>query len=58
VHMEDGKPVRMNSPFVFARAECSAPPRLGEHTREILATLGLTEEDLEDLSGQGVIALS
>jgi crotonobetainyl-CoA:carnitine CoA-transferase CaiB-like acyl-CoA transferase len=57
VHMEDGQPVRMNSPFVFARAERSASPRLGEHTRELLTTLGLAEKELEELSAQGVIAL-
>ena len=32
------------------------PPRLGEHTREILTRLGTSAEDLEVLEHQGVIA--
>jgi crotonobetainyl-CoA:carnitine CoA-transferase CaiB-like acyl-CoA transferase len=57
VRMEDGRPVRMNSPFVFARVEGSDPPRLGNDTREILSALGLAEDELVQLSGQGVISL-
>ncbi len=57
VHMEDGKPVRMNSPFIFAREERSDSPRLGGDTREILSELGLKEDDLAELSEQGVICL-
>ena len=57
VHMQDGKPIRMNSPFVFARAEPSDPPRLGQDTREILSALGLAEDELAQLSEQGAIAL-
>ncbi len=54
VHTENGKPVRMNTPFVFARRESAAPPRLGEHTRQVLGELGL--DDLEALEAQGLIA--
>lgn len=57
IHMEDGKPVRMNSPFVFARTEGSEPPRLGNDTREILSALGLADDELARLSEQGVISL-
>ncbi|HSO11773.1 MAG TPA: CaiB/BaiF CoA-transferase family protein [Anaerolineales bacterium] len=57
VRMEDGRPVRMNSPFVFARVEGSDPPRLGNDTREILSALGLAEDELARLSEQGVISL-
>ena len=57
VHMEDGKPVRMNSPFVFARVDCAAAPRLGENTRDILMQLGVTEKELSELSAQNVITL-
>jgi len=32
------------------------PPRLGQHTRELLSTLGLTAAELADLTAQGVIA--
>jgi crotonobetainyl-CoA:carnitine CoA-transferase CaiB-like acyl-CoA transferase len=57
VHMEDGKPVRMNSPFIFARAEHSDPPRLGEDTRAILSALGIGADEIIELSNQGVISL-
>jgi len=32
-----------------------APPRLGEHTDEVLSELGLTAEELDDLHARGVI---
>ena len=57
IRMEEGKPIRMNSPFVFARAETSEPPRLGSDTREILSSLGLKDNELTQLSDQGVISL-
>jgi len=34
------------------------PPRLGEHTRSILAALGYAEEEIGALAGQGVIGVS
>lgn len=48
-----GSPMRLSrTPVSYRRA----PPRLGEHTREILAErLGLTDSDLDRLSGAGVI---
>jgi crotonobetainyl-CoA:carnitine CoA-transferase CaiB-like acyl-CoA transferase len=55
VHVEDGKPVRMNSPFVFVRGESSPPPDLGEHTRQILEALGIDASELAELSEKGVI---
>jgi formyl-CoA transferase/CoA:oxalate CoA-transferase len=33
----------------------SAPPRLGEHTDEVLRTIGYTEAELETLAANGVI---
>jgi crotonobetainyl-CoA:carnitine CoA-transferase CaiB-like acyl-CoA transferase len=33
------------------------PPLLGEHTREVLSQLGLSDDDLNGLSGQGVIKM-
>jgi crotonobetainyl-CoA:carnitine CoA-transferase CaiB-like acyl-CoA transferase len=57
VHMQDGKPVGMNSPFVFARAEASDPPRLGHDTRALLSALGLEEEELARLAEEGLICL-
>ncbi|MFZ5920469.1 MAG: CaiB/BaiF CoA transferase family protein [Chloroflexota bacterium] len=54
VHAENGKPVRMNTPFVFARRESANPPsRLGEHTRQVLGELGL--DDLETLEARGIV---
>jgi crotonobetainyl-CoA:carnitine CoA-transferase CaiB-like acyl-CoA transferase len=45
-------PIRMqDAPLAFDRA----PPTLGQHTSEVLAELGLTEEDLAMLAGKGVI---
>ncbi|MDD2922690.1 MAG: CaiB/BaiF CoA-transferase family protein [Anaerolineales bacterium] len=55
VHLEDGKPVRMNSPFVFARQESSPPPSLGEHTRPILESLNIASQEIIELSKQGII---
>ncbi|NOY98043.1 MAG: CoA transferase [Chloroflexi bacterium] len=51
----DGKPVGLNSPFVFARAERTPPPALGEHTREVLGELGVSEEEMDALDARGVI---
>ena len=33
------------------------PPTLGEHTREVLAGLGLSDDELRGLSSQGVIKM-
>jgi crotonobetainyl-CoA:carnitine CoA-transferase CaiB-like acyl-CoA transferase len=55
VHHEDGKPARMNSPFVFARGETTPPPSLGEHTQKILESIGITETELAQLSERGLI---
>jgi crotonobetainyl-CoA:carnitine CoA-transferase CaiB-like acyl-CoA transferase len=33
------------------------PPRLGEHTREILRTLDYTDETIESLAREGAISL-
>ncbi|MBN1945513.1 MAG: CoA transferase [Bradymonadales bacterium] len=41
-----------------ARDAVRPPPRLGEHTEEILAELGLTTKELSQLAGDGVIAMS
>lgn len=34
----------------------SPPPRLGEHSEEILASLGITEEELDSYRDQGIIS--
>lgn len=56
VHAENGKPVRMNTPFVFARRQSANPPRLGEHTQEILDGMGI--KDLDELAAEGIISLA
>lgn len=38
-----------------ARAPAEPPPTLGQHTREILQSLGLSTQDLEVLFAQGII---
>ena len=57
VYMEDGKPVRMNSPFIFARCESAPPPRLGEHTLQILGSLGIGANQIAELSECGLIKI-
>jgi alpha-methylacyl-CoA racemase len=57
VHKEDGRPVGMNSPFVFGRREMPPAPALGEHTCAVLRGVGVGEEELEELSQKGVIGM-
>lgn len=57
VHYEDGKPARMNSPFVFARRELTPPPSLGEHTQKILRSLGVKDNEITELAAQGLIKI-
>ncbi len=35
----------------------TAPPLLGEHTREVLRELGRTDEEIEELAGRGAVRL-
>jgi crotonobetainyl-CoA:carnitine CoA-transferase CaiB-like acyl-CoA transferase len=44
-----GAPVR----FDGARAPISVPPRLGEHTAQLLAQAGMTQQDIDGLSATG-----
>jgi len=57
VREEDGQPVGMNSPFVFARRESAPAPRLGEHTAAALASIGLSEGEIKELAERSVIGL-
>jgi crotonobetainyl-CoA:carnitine CoA-transferase CaiB-like acyl-CoA transferase len=57
-HPTAGEVELVRSPFVLERgavAEPVAPPLLGQHTREVLAELGLSEEEMDALAGRGAI---
>ena len=58
IEMENGKAVSMASPFVFARTDRSPAPRLGQHTREVLSSIGINDKDQEELFTQGIITES
>ena len=46
VRMEDGKPVGMHTPFVFARRELTPAPALGSDSRALLREIGLSDDEL------------
>jgi crotonobetainyl-CoA:carnitine CoA-transferase CaiB-like acyl-CoA transferase len=56
---DDGKPgLRLGPPVRLAGVEpgpARPAPRLGQHTREILARAGFSESELDDLASQGII---
>ena len=58
VCMEDGKPVGMRSPFVFARKERSPAPTLGADTRDLLQEIGVSADEINALAGRKIIAVS
>jgi len=58
VRMEDGKPVGMRSPFVFARQEYSPAPALGADTRALLQEIGVNDDEIEGLAARKLIAVS
>jgi crotonobetainyl-CoA:carnitine CoA-transferase CaiB-like acyl-CoA transferase len=48
----------IRNPLTFSGTpvkEYRAPPRLGEHTKEVLATIGYDEAELEGLKARKVI---
>jgi formyl-CoA transferase len=48
-----GSPLRLDrTPVRHARAG----PRLGEHSAEVLREIGCTDDDVERLASQGIIA--
>jgi crotonobetainyl-CoA:carnitine CoA-transferase CaiB-like acyl-CoA transferase len=57
VREQGGEPVGMNSPFAFISRGESAAPKLGEHTAEILQTIGVDPEEIRELADRRVIAL-
>jgi crotonobetainyl-CoA:carnitine CoA-transferase CaiB-like acyl-CoA transferase len=54
VRKENGQPVGLNTPFVFARGPKRAAPGLGEHTNTVLGDI-LSTQELEDLTKSGII---
>jgi crotonobetainyl-CoA:carnitine CoA-transferase CaiB-like acyl-CoA transferase len=56
VQEEAGKPVRLESPFVFARRALDPAPLLGQHTRKILRELGVSDEEMKVLAEKNIIA--
>jgi alpha-methylacyl-CoA racemase len=58
VRMEAGKPVGMNSPFVFARGERVPAPALGADTRDLLQEVGLSEEEISALAERRIVAVA
>jgi crotonobetainyl-CoA:carnitine CoA-transferase CaiB-like acyl-CoA transferase len=53
-HPSEGKMLTMAIPIFFSatpgKSFCLPPPRLGEHTREVLATLGYSDADIEEIT--------
>ena len=58
IRMENGNPVGMRSPFVFARNERSPAPVLGADTRALLSEIGLDEDEIENLCRKKVVAIN
>lgn len=54
VREENGQPVGLNTPFVFARGTQRSVPALGEHTKTVLGEF-LTQQELDELSSKGII---
>jgi crotonobetainyl-CoA:carnitine CoA-transferase CaiB-like acyl-CoA transferase len=57
VRMEDGEPVGMQSPFVFARYQRSPAPALGADTRVLLGEIGISDEEIDALAKRKIIAV-
>jgi len=54
VREENGQPVGLNTPFVFARGPKRAVPGLGEHTDVVLRDI-LSKQELEELTTSGIV---
>jgi len=57
--LPDGRTVRMQPMAVdlpAAPAALPAPPKYGQHTRAVLAEIGLAADDIEFLHGAGIVA--
>ena len=57
-HPKAGRVKAVGFPIKFSGEEfkvSNPPPLLGEHNREILSSLGLSEDEITDLKREGVI---
>jgi crotonobetainyl-CoA:carnitine CoA-transferase CaiB-like acyl-CoA transferase len=54
VREENGQPVGLNTPFVFARGPKREVPGLGEHTDDVLRDI-LSKQEREELTSSGII---
>jgi alpha-methylacyl-CoA racemase len=54
VREENGQPIGLNTPFVFAHDAKRPVPELGEHTNEVLKDI-LDQQELEELTNKGII---
>ncbi|MFL7870426.1 MAG: CoA transferase, partial [Anaerolineales bacterium] len=57
IRKEDGEPVGMETPFVFARKERAPAPALGVDTRALLEEIGVSEEEVKALAERKIIAV-
>ena len=57
IRKEDGEPVGMETPFVFARKERAPAPVLGADTRALLEEIGVSEEEVKALAERKIIAV-
>lgn len=57
-HPEKGKVTQVAFPIKFSDAKTETPkaaPRLGQHTQEILRSVGYTKQEIEEFGEQGVV---
>jgi crotonobetainyl-CoA:carnitine CoA-transferase CaiB-like acyl-CoA transferase len=54
VREENGQPIGLNTPFVFARGAPRLVPGLGEHTKAVLDEI-LSPQEMEELTNMGII---
>jgi crotonobetainyl-CoA:carnitine CoA-transferase CaiB-like acyl-CoA transferase len=50
-----GKIPQIGSVFVFAQGAPTPPPRQGEHTREVLTQIGMSQEEITELEAAGIL---
>ena len=56
IREENGRPIAVGSPFQFIYRQILPPPRLGEHTRELLQEIKLTQPEIDELASLKIIS--